>query len=119
MFWELCDAFETLSGRTRLSPAASFYMPTLEKIPGVKIGLWQAASNCGFESRNKLRLQFEFSNKVGLARHRKLMYLQHSPLDDHLLRIYLIKTLSRKNLMGKKSIAKEKEYNIIVFLQVP
>ena len=65
----------------------------------------KAASNCDFESQNKLRLQFDLSKKVGLARHPKLMDLQHSP----------IKTLPRKNLAKKK----KKGYNILVFLQVP
>jgi hypothetical protein len=38
-------------------------------------------------------------------------YSQHSSLDDHLLRICLIKTLLRKN-----PIVKEKEYSILVNL---
>ena len=42
------------------------------------------------------------------------LHLQHSPLDDHSLRICLVKTLPKKNLMGKKKLARGKEYNILV-----
>ena len=42
------------------------------------------------------------------------LHLQHSPLDDHSLRICLVKTLPKKNLMGKKELARGKEYNILV-----
>ena len=42
------------------------------------------------------------------------IHLQHSPLDDHSLRICLVKTLPKKNLMGKKKLARGKEYNILV-----
>lgn len=38
---------------------------------------------------------------------------QHSPLDDHLLRIYLVKTLPRKNPMGKNQWQRK---NSTVFL---
>jgi hypothetical protein len=54
-------------------------------------------------------------------------YLQHSLLDEHLLRICFIKTLPRKKPMEKKKkkkpMAKEKEYSILesslVFLGLP
>ena len=42
------------------------------------------------------------------------LHLQHSPLDDHSLRICLVKTLPKKNLVGKKKLARGKEYNILV-----
>jgi hypothetical protein len=46
------------------------------------------------------------------------MDLQHSPLNDHLLRIYLLKPCQgkiwqKKKKKKKKSMVKEKDYNIL------